>query len=180
MLSTVGKIFSRQHTEIFLCPPAYGEGDIFMSPDLRGGWHIDFGADPIGISIGVTLSCLHNILWACGWILTKFSWTYNWNITKNCLDFGDLDLIFKVTAVEKLKIHSWGTSVISENIFCYFIPETSLTFMQIVSIGDNAHEMSNPVFWEKYHQFIVKLSYYELSYKQVQVYFLIKFFHCYE
>ena len=28
--------------------------------------------------------------------------------------------------------------------------------MQIVSIGDNLHEMSNPVFWEKwekYHQF---------------------------
>ena len=37
-------------------------------------------------------------------------------------DFGDLDLIFKVTAVEKLKIHSWGTSVFSENTitsFCF-------------------------------------------------------------
>ena len=32
---------------------------------------------------------------------------YNWDITENLiLDFGDLDLIFKVTAVEKLKIHS--------------------------------------------------------------------------
>ena len=28
----------------------------------------------------------------------------NWDITKNWLDFGDYDLIFKVTAVEKLKI----------------------------------------------------------------------------
>ena len=30
--------------------------------------------------------------------------------------------------------------------------------MQIVSIGDNLHEMSNPVFWEKKeknHQFVV-------------------------
>ena len=30
--------------------------------------------------------------------------------------------------------------------------------MQIVSIGDNLHEMSNPVFWEKYekyHQYVV-------------------------
>ena len=35
---------------------------------------------------------------------TKFSWLCNWDITKNWLDFGDLDLIFKVTAVEKLKI----------------------------------------------------------------------------
>ena len=36
-------------------------------------------------------------------------------MTKNLLDFGDLDFIFKVTAVEKLKIHGWGTSVFSEN-----------------------------------------------------------------
>ena len=28
---------------------------------------------------------------------------YNWGITKNWLDFGDLDLIFKVTAVENWK-----------------------------------------------------------------------------
>ena len=40
---------------------------------------------------------------------------YNWDITKNRFDFGDLDLIFKVTAVEKLKIHGGGTFVFSEN-----------------------------------------------------------------
>ena len=34
---------------------------------------------------------------------------------KNWLDFGGLDLIFKVTAVEKLKIYGRGTSVFSEN-----------------------------------------------------------------
>ena len=31
-------------------------------------------------------------------------------------------------------------------------------FMQIVSIEDNLHEMSNPVFWKKeeqYHQFVI-------------------------
>ena len=33
-----------------------------MSPNLRGGEHIDFGADPVGVGISVTLSCLHNIL----------------------------------------------------------------------------------------------------------------------
>ena len=34
---------------------------------------------------------------------------------KNWLDFGGLDLIFKVTAVEKLKIYGRGTSFFSEN-----------------------------------------------------------------
>ena len=34
---------------------------------------------------------------------------------KNWLDFGDPDLIFKVIAVEKLKIRGWGTSLFSEN-----------------------------------------------------------------
>ena len=43
------------------------------------------------------------------------SWIYNWDITKNRLDFGDLYLIFKVVAGEKLKINSWGTSVFSES-----------------------------------------------------------------
>ena len=37
------------------------------------------------------------------------SWIYIWDITKNLLDFGDPDLIFKVTAVEQLKFRSmWG------------------------------------------------------------------------
>ena len=35
-----------------------------------------------------------------------------------------------------------------------FFPENRIWhFMQIVSIGDNLHEMSNPVFWEKWRQF---------------------------
>ena len=56
------------------------------------------------VGVGVTLSCLHNILWTSGWILIKFSWIYNWVITKNWLDFIELGLIFKITTVEKLKI----------------------------------------------------------------------------
>ena len=56
-----------------------------------------------------------------GWILTKFSWIYNGDIKKS-LDLGDLDPIFKVTAVEKLKIHGWKTSVSSENtVASYFL-----------------------------------------------------------
>ena len=40
---------------------------------------------------------------------------YNLDITKTGLDFGVLDLNFKVTAVETLNIW-WGPSVSSENI----------------------------------------------------------------
>ena len=29
---------------------------------IRGGGHIDFGADPIGVNIDIRLSFLHNIL----------------------------------------------------------------------------------------------------------------------
>ena len=43
--------------------------------------------------------------------VTEFlPWILNWDIIKNRLDFGDLDLILKLIVVEKLKILSWGTS----------------------------------------------------------------------
>ena len=59
----------------------------------------------ISVGIGVTLSCRHNILWTSDWILPKYSWMHNWDITKNWLDFGYIDPIFKVTVEEKLEIH---------------------------------------------------------------------------
>ena len=34
---------------------------LFMLPYQMGGGHIDFDADPIGISIGVSLSCVQDI-----------------------------------------------------------------------------------------------------------------------
>ena len=45
-------------------------------PQQRGEGHTVFGVDPVGvgISVGMTLSCLHNISWTGGWILTKFAW----------------------------------------------------------------------------------------------------------
>ena len=45
----------------------------------------------------------------------QFSRTYNWDIAKNLLDFGYLDLIFKITAAEKLKILLGTSSNFSEN-----------------------------------------------------------------
>ena len=59
----------------------------------------------IGVSVCMTLSCLQYVLLTSGWILIKFS--YNWDITKNWFNFGVLDLIFKITAIEKLEVHSW-------------------------------------------------------------------------
>ena len=37
------------------------------------------------------------------------------------LDFGDLDLIFKITALEKLKNHGFATSVFSEKTFTSYL-----------------------------------------------------------
>ena len=67
-------------------------------PKVRGG-HIDFSVDPVGvgINIGVTDSCTHDISWTSWWNSTKFVWIYHWNKLKSWLGFGDLDLIFKVT-----------------------------------------------------------------------------------
>ena len=86
-----------------------------LYPPPKGGRTIVSRADPAGVNVGMTLYCLHNIVWRSCWILTKFSWIYNRDITINWLNFGDLDLIFKATAVDKLKIHGEGTSVFSEN-----------------------------------------------------------------
>ena len=47
-------------------------------PNRRGGGHIVFGADPVGVgvSVSVTLSCLHVISWTIGWNVTKFASLY--------------------------------------------------------------------------------------------------------
>ena len=74
-----------------------------MSPNLREEGYINFGADLVyfGVAVGdgVILSFLHNILRSSGWILTKFSSIYNWDIKMKRLDFCNQDLVFKVTAV---------------------------------------------------------------------------------
>ena len=64
--------------------PAEGEGGIlfYVPTEGEGGGHIVFGADPVGVrvnvgvgaGVSVTLSCLHDISWTGGWILTKFAW----------------------------------------------------------------------------------------------------------
>ena len=47
--------------------------------------------------------------------------------------------------------HSLGSRRQFGDIFLIFSPfprKQDLTFLQIISIGDNLHEMSNPVSWE--------------------------------
>ena len=63
--------------------------DIYVLPPMARGNFI-FGADPVGVNVGITLSCLHNILWTNGWILAKFSWIYNLDVTKKRLDLVTL------------------------------------------------------------------------------------------
>ena len=81
---------------------------VLMSSHLMGGGHLFLMQIRLALAwqpwCYCDTSCLYNILWTNGWILTKFSWIYNLDITKNCLDFGYVDLIFKLTAADKLKI----------------------------------------------------------------------------
>ena len=77
-----------------------GEGDILI-----------FVRIPL---VSALVSASHFLVWTSSLILIKFSWLYNWDIRKNWLVFSNLDLIFKVTAVEKLKIHSGGGGVCGE------------------------------------------------------------------
>ena len=66
-------------------------GAVIMFPNRKGGADIAFGTDPVGGGVRVA-HCLHSISWTSGWILTQY-----WEGGKKWLDFGDLDLINKVT-----------------------------------------------------------------------------------
>ena len=50
--------------------------------------------------------------------------------------------------------------------------------MQIVSIGDNLHEMSNPVFWEKYFKMLSTENFTQSANWSVKVQILIKLLGC--
>ena len=71
----------------------------FYVPQPTGGGHIDFSAGPFRVGVGVGICVRLYIVCTISCELVVF------RHIKNRLDFGDLDLIFKVTAVEKLKTH---------------------------------------------------------------------------
>ena len=66
-----------------------------MSPTMgEGGGHIVFSADPVGVGVA---SSPHSISLLNRHNLAKLTQIYHWEGKKRCLDFGDLDPIFKVT-----------------------------------------------------------------------------------
>ena len=85
---------------VLQCPPLI----LSLCPSNRsgggGGGDISFGVDPVGVCIA---SCLQSISWTNGWILTKLAQTHYWDGGKKWFDFGDLDLIFKVTPTLNVK-----------------------------------------------------------------------------
>ena len=93
-------------------------GHIFMFPQPKGR-HTAFGADPISVGVGVGIAhCLHSISWTNKWILTKLTQTHYWEGGKKWLDFGDLNLIFKVTPA------FWNFQILTKILFApYFLNE---------------------------------------------------------
>ena len=45
----------------------------YLCPPLKGSGTYCFGADPVDVGVSVTLTCLHDISWTGGWILTRFA-----------------------------------------------------------------------------------------------------------
>ena len=109
------------------------------SPNLQGEGYIDFCADPVGISIslGMTLVCTIS----CETVTEFLPWIHNWDITKNRLDFGDLDLILKLIVLEKLKILGGWTSFWKHHYelslsckICIGTPEKKLAVLEFLSV----------------------------------------------
>ena len=51
-----------------------------------------------GTNLSQNMRVLHNISWTSWWILTRFTLIKHLDMIKSWMGFGDLDLIFKVTA----------------------------------------------------------------------------------
>ena len=65
---------------------------------------IVFSVDPISMGVGIclTVSCVYGISCTIGQIFIKTAGIYHWDKLKSCLDFDELDLIFKVTVRQRM------------------------------------------------------------------------------
>ena len=71
----------------------------YVPPNRRGGGHIVFGVDPVGVGVRVRVASFPDVIfWTDGRILTKLAQVHCCEGGTSWLDFGDLGPIFKVTA----------------------------------------------------------------------------------
>lgn len=76
-----------------------------------------FGPEPVGVGIGKTLSCLHNISWTIEPILNKLAGIYNWRMQKSWLDLSMLGIFLWLSAVDE-HLYSGKTSVVPQDFYC--------------------------------------------------------------
>ena len=112
----VAAIKSFAKSDPLLLNYVYSRLGFIMPPTIEGEWrggYIAFGANPFGVGVGVSVSVgvcvrvahfLHSLSWTNGWILTKFAHTRYWEGGKKCLDFGVLDLIYKIFKFDQKKL----------------------------------------------------------------------------
>ena len=86
-----------------MCPCQWKMGTVAgkglkLWPSSEGvGRHIVFCVDPVGDGFSVSIAfCLLSILWTVGWNLTKPAHILTWDSWKKWLDFGYLNIVFKV------------------------------------------------------------------------------------
>ena len=101
----------------YLVPPTKGEERNIVLVQI-----------PVGVGI-LDGHCLHSISWTNWWSSTKLAQTHYWEGGKKWLDFGDIDLIFKVIPAlwnfkiltKKACLHpiSWGKWRILTKIHIY-------------------------------------------------------------
>ena len=68
--------------------------------------------------------CVHSISWINRWNLTKLAQIHHWDWGKKWLDFGDLDLIFKVTPA------LWNSNFDRKELVCTLSLEPMVEFYQ--------------------------------------------------
>ena len=86
---------------------------------LGDGSILIFDVDPVvvGVNVGVGVGVDVTQYLVNQWLDTyQVSWIYNWDITKYWLYFGDIDLIFKATAISRKTEISWWEHLFSHKI----------------------------------------------------------------
>ena len=68
--------------------------------------------------------CVHSISWINRWNLTKLEQKHHWDGGKKWLDFGDLDLIFKVTPA------LWNSNLMEKSLCAHYLLKQCLEFYQ--------------------------------------------------